>query len=115
LNKALILEFQGKSPTIAPDAFIALGAVVIGPGANIWFGAVLRGDLNHIDIGARASIQDNCVLHCNYPTIVGANVVMEGCTIGDGSLIGMNATVLTLMAEGIKHYTNIMQFYENGL
>ena len=108
MTKAHILEFQGKTPQIGAGAFIAptaviIGDVTIGAGANIWFGAVLRGDMNHIEIGAKTSIQDNTVIHCNeiHPTIVGANVVvghavvMEGCTIGEGSLIGMNATVLS--------------------
>lgn len=104
----MILSFQGKTPQIDPSAFIAPNAVIIGDvlihaGANIWFGAVLRGDLNQIEIGTRSSIQDNCVLHCNRQfatrvradVIVGHGAVLEGCDIGAASLIGMNATILS--------------------
>ncbi len=104
---ANLITVRNWTPKIDPTAWFApnatiIGNVEIGPGANIWFGAVLRGDQNLIRIGERASIQDNSVLHCNEenPTIIGANVtlghcaVLEGCTIGDYALIGMNATVL---------------------
>ncbi|MFQ5575663.1 MAG: gamma carbonic anhydrase family protein [Anaerolineae bacterium] len=103
----MILEYNGKRPQIAPDAFIApnatiIGDVTIGPEANIWFGVVIRGDEGPIVIGARASIQDNTVIHVNprHPTIVeaGATVghlaVLEGCHIEAGALVGMHATVL---------------------
>lgn len=104
---ATILTVRGWTPKVDATAFIAptavlIGNVVVGAGANIWFGAVLRGDQNEIRIGARTSVQDNAVLHCNeeHATIVGAGVtighsaVLEGCVIEDGALIGMNATVL---------------------
>jgi len=105
----LILSFEGVSPTIAPDAFVAptavvIGNVSIGPEASIWFGAVLRGDdPDHaIVIGARTSIQDNCVIHVGRwgPTLIGSDVTvghgakLESCVVGDGCLIGMNAVVL---------------------
>ncbi len=93
---------------IHPDAFIAPNATVIGnvrieAGANIWFGAVLRGDVDCIVIGEGSSVQDNCVIHCDpgYPAIIGKNVVIghaavvHGCIIEDGALIGINATVLS--------------------
>jgi len=103
----LIIEYNGYRPQIAADVFIApnatiIGNVIIESKANIWFGAVLRGDENQIVIGPRASIQDNVVIHVNgrNKTLVGADViighlvVLEGCRIEDGALIGMNATVL---------------------
>ena len=103
----MIIELEGKTPRVAEDAFIAPTAVLIGDvtveaGASIWFGAVLRGDNSAIVIGAGSNVQDNCVIHCadELPTIVGENVtvghmaMLEGCTIGDGSLIGMGAIVL---------------------
>ena len=103
----IIIEYNGKHPQIAKDAFIAptaviAGDVIIKSGANIWFGAVLRGDENQIIIGERSSIQDNVVIHCSAenPTIVGPDVtvghsvVLEACRIEAGALIGMNATVL---------------------
>ena len=104
----MIIEFKGKRPSIAPDAYIApnatiIGDVTIGAEASVWFGAVIRGDEGKIVIGARTSVQDNVVIHVNSrsDTIVeadvtiGHGVVMEGCHIGAGSLIGMNATVLS--------------------
>ena len=110
----LIIEHQGKRPRIAADVFIApnatiLGDVTIGAGASIWFGAVIRGDVGHIDIGPGTNVQDNVVIHVNtrHDTQIGANVtighgvVLEGCTIGDGALLGMNATVLSEAEIGV--------------
>lgn len=103
-----VIEYHGKKPKIAADAYIAPTAVVIGDviikeGANIWFGAVVRGDVGQIEIGPRASIQDNSVVHVNRrhntvvkaDVVVGHAVVIEGCVIEEGALIGMNATVLS--------------------
>jgi carbonic anhydrase/acetyltransferase-like protein (isoleucine patch superfamily) len=102
-----IIEFDSIRPETDQAAFIAPNATVIGrvrlaEGSNVWFGAVLRGDVNEITIGPRVSVQDNAVIHVNrrHPTIVEADVVvghgaiMEGCRIEPGALIGMNATVL---------------------
>lgn len=112
----LIIEYQGKRPTIADDVYIApnatiLGNVTIGPGASVWFGAVIRGDEGHIRIGPGANVQDNVVIHVNgrHDTLIGANVtighgvVLEGCIIGDGALLGMNATVLSqaIIGDGV--------------
>jgi carbonic anhydrase/acetyltransferase-like protein (isoleucine patch superfamily) len=106
---ALLIEINGKRPTVAPDAFLAptavlIGDVTVGPQASIWFGAVLRGDDpdNGIMIGARTSVQDNCLVHVGAwgPTTVGTEVTVghgakfESCTIGDGCIIGMNAVIL---------------------
>jgi carbonic anhydrase/acetyltransferase-like protein (isoleucine patch superfamily) len=104
----MILEFSGKYPKIDPTAFIAenatvIGDVEIGPGANIWFYSIVRGDLNYIRIGANCNIQDACILHVDkdlYPLILedevvlGHRVVVHGCRIGKGSLIGIGAIVL---------------------
>jgi carbonic anhydrase/acetyltransferase-like protein (isoleucine patch superfamily) len=105
---ALILEYMGRRPRIAADAYIApnatiIGDVTIGAGASVWYGAVVRGDVGRIVIGPRANVQDNAVLHVNgrHATLIGADVtighgvVMEGCAIGDGVMVGMNATVLS--------------------
>ncbi len=105
---ALILEYMGRRPRIAADAYLApnatiIGDVTIGAGASVWYGAVVRGDVGRIVIGPRTSVQDNVVLHVNgrHDTIIGADVtighgvVMEGCEIGDGVMVGMNATVLS--------------------
>lgn len=106
---ALILPFDGRSPRIHPTAFIAptavlIGDVEVGPESSVWFGAILRGDhpVHGIRIGARASVQDNCVLHVSDrgPTLVGEEATIghgaafESCIIGRRALIGMNAVIL---------------------
>lgn len=104
----MIIELNGVRPKIAEDAFVAPTAVLIGnvtvkAGANVWFGAVLRGDTGEIVIGERSSIQDNVVIHVNErentvignDVLIGHGAVLEGCTIGDGALVGMGAVVLS--------------------
>ena len=91
----------GHGVWIAPSADI-IGRVALEDEANIWFGAVLRGDGEEIRVGRGSNVQDNAVLHTDtgFPVWIGANctvghkAVLHGCTIGDGSLIGMGATVL---------------------
>ncbi len=86
---------------VAPGAHV-IGHVVLGAGVSIWFGAVLRGDNEPLVIGEGTNIQENCVLHTDmgYPLSIGRDctighkAMLHGCTIGDGSLIGMGATVL---------------------
>lgn len=103
----MIIEYRGKRPRIHPTAFIAptavlIGDVEVGEEASIWFGAVLRGDNGPIRVGARTSIQDNCVVHVSEhgQTIVGDDVtvghcaVMEDCRIERFALVGSNAVVL---------------------
>lgn len=103
----MLQSFRGQEPTLHPDARLAdsavlVGAVKVGARANIWYGAVLRGDCSTIDIGAGTNIQDNCVLHCDegFPLVLGEDVtvghaaVLHGCTVGDGSTIGMGAILL---------------------
>lgn len=103
----LSIPFDGHSPAVAPSAWIAPNASLIGrvrvdAEASVWFGAVMRGDIDEIVLGPGSNLQDNAVIHTEKgsPTIIGANVsighgaVVHGCTVEDGSLIGMNATVL---------------------
>ena len=86
---------------IAPDAHV-IGNVIIEEDAAIWFGAVIRGDNDPIRIGARSNIQDNSVLHSDTGSpltigtdcTIGHKVILHGCTIGNGVLIGMGSTVL---------------------
>jgi carbonic anhydrase/acetyltransferase-like protein (isoleucine patch superfamily) len=86
---------------IAPDAHV-MGKVRLGAGVGIWFGAVLRGDNELIDIGDGTNIQESAILHTDMgaPLTVGAGctighrAILHGCTIGENSLIGMGATVL---------------------
>ena len=105
---AIIKTVRGKTPVIGKDCFLAENAVIIGDttigdNCSIWFGAILRGDVNYIKIGNHVNIQDNAVIHATYlksPTNIGDNVsiahgaVVHGCTIHDNVLIGMNAVVL---------------------
>lgn len=110
---ALIVTVRGWTPQVHPTAWIAPNAVLIGnvvveERANVWFGAVLRGDQNLIRVGARTSVQDNAVLHCNEEnaTVLGADATighgaaLEGCVIGDRAMIGMNAAVLDAARVG---------------
>ncbi|MTD56052.1 gamma carbonic anhydrase family protein [Amycolatopsis pithecellobii] len=107
----LTFTLDGATPELAGDVFVAptaalIGAVRIGPGASIWFGAVLRADQNRIEIGAGTNIQDNAVLHADpadypgYPVLLGEDVtvghgaVLHGCSVGSGALIGSGAIVL---------------------
>ena len=104
---AILIEIDGVAPTIGRDVFLAPNAVItgdvrIGDRASVWFGAVLRGDLSHIEIGAETSIQDGAIVHCDRgrPTVVGRrvtvghNALLEGCVVEDGALVGMGAIVL---------------------
>lgn len=104
----LIRPYQGKTPRLGRDVFIAETAVVIGDvelgdDSSIWYGTVLRGDVYPIRVGARTNIQDQCVLHVTggeWETIIedevtiGHGVIAHGCTIGRRSLIGIGARVL---------------------
>ena len=91
----------GAQVWIAPSAAV-IGKVVLEDAANVWFGAVLRGDTEMIWVGQGSNVQDNAVLHTDdgHPLLIGANctighsAILHGCTIGEGSLIGMGATVL---------------------
>jgi carbonic anhydrase/acetyltransferase-like protein (isoleucine patch superfamily) len=105
----MIYELDGEQPQL-PEAgryWIAANACVIGkvrlkPDTSVWFGAVLRGDNEWIELGERSQIQDNCTLHTDpgFPLtigtdcVIGHNVILHGCTIGANSLIGMGAIVL---------------------
>lgn len=103
----LIISFAGQTPRIDDSAWVAPNASVIGrvriaADANVWFGAVMRGDIDEIVLGDRSNLQDNAVIHTDpgHPTIIGTDVsighsaVVHGSVVEDGCLIGMNATVL---------------------
>lgn len=102
-----IYEVGGKRPTIHPSAFVhpeatLIGDVSIGADSSVWPGAVLRADFGAISVGARTSVQDGAVIHVRVedPTtigdgvIIGHNAHLEGCTIGNGTLIGSGSIVL---------------------
>ncbi|GAA3584777.1 gamma carbonic anhydrase family protein [Amycolatopsis ultiminotia] len=102
-----VLTFGDRVPSVSPDAWLADTAVVIGAatveaGTGLFYGAVLRGDLESISIGAGSNVQDNATVHADpgFPAVIGRSVsighgaVLHGCTVEDGCLIGMHATVL---------------------
>ncbi|MEZ5422854.1 MAG: gamma carbonic anhydrase family protein [Pyrinomonadaceae bacterium] len=104
----MIAKFEDKLPVVHPSVFIAdsaevIGDVEIGEDSSVWFGSVVRGDVNYIRIGARTNIQDNCVIHVSggtHPTVlgdeitVGHRVLLHGCTVDDRCLIGMGAILM---------------------
>lgn len=115
----LILPYRGVTPKISPDAFIAENAVIIGdveigPGTSVWYGCVIRGDVNSIRIGSNTNIQDGTVIHVNHdreggdyretgggmPTVIGSNVtvghmaLLHACEVADDAFIGMRAVVM---------------------
>lgn len=104
-------RYLDRVPRVADDAFVAPGAAVVGDvtlgsKVSVWFGCVLRGDVNRIEIRAHSNLQDGTVVHLgdDDPTIVGEEVVVghraviHGCTIGGGTLVGIQATIL----DGVK-------------
>ena len=113
MSGPLILPWNGIMPKIADDAFIAstaviIGDVVIGSKASVWFNCVLRGDVNHIRLGARSNIQDGSVVHVDsgilggggHPTIIGDDVLIghmvmiHGTIMESGSFAGMGSVLL---------------------
>lgn len=108
-----IFKLDTQIPTVDSAAWIAPGAqvigkVTVGPQASVWQGAVLRGDLESICVGRGSNIQDNAVIHTEIgaPCIVGEDVtvghgaILHGCTVDDGALIGMGATILNRAVIG---------------
>jgi len=96
------LPVFGHAAFVHPDATV-IGDVVLEDGANVWPGAVLRGDLERITLGANTSLQDNCVAHTDagHPLVVGPDcvighgVILHGATVGARCLVGMGSTLLT--------------------
>jgi carbonic anhydrase/acetyltransferase-like protein (isoleucine patch superfamily) len=113
---ALIKSVRGFTPVIGKDTYLAdnaiiIGDVIIGKGCSVWFGTVLRGDVNSIRIGNRVNIQDGSVLHTLYEksiieigddVSIGHNATIHGAKIDNGSLIGMGSVVLdhAVIGEG---------------
>ncbi|GAA1652813.1 gamma carbonic anhydrase family protein [Microbacterium flavum] len=107
-DDASILSLPGATPHIHESAFVASGARIIGnvameEGASVWYNAVVRGDSDSITLGAGSNLQDNVSVHVDagHPVVIGRdvsvghNAVVHGCTVGDGSLIGMGSVVLS--------------------
>lgn len=110
-----IITLAGKAPEIEDSAWLAptaaiIGNASVGAGTGVFYGAVLRADMESIRMGEHSNLQDNAVLHADpgFPTSIGDFVsighgaVLHGCTVGDGALIGMNATILNgaVIGEG---------------
>jgi carbonic anhydrase/acetyltransferase-like protein (isoleucine patch superfamily) len=108
-----VYKLGDVSPTIAPSSYVAPNAMVIGnvvlaDNSSVWFGAVLRGDNETIRIGVNSNVQDGAVLHTDpgFPLTVGADVsighqaMLHGCTVGEGSLIGIQAVVMNAAVIG---------------
>jgi len=104
----MIKSLGGAKPEVHSGAFVheaavVMGDVVIGEGANVWPGTVLRGDIERITIGRGSSIQDGTIIHTDpgFPTVVGDltavghGCIVHGCEVGRGSLVGMGAILLT--------------------
>ena len=102
-----LYALDDQAPAVSDPVFVAPGAhvvgdVALGPDVGVWFGAVIRGDVAPIRIGARTNIQDGAVLHADpgFPLeigegcTIGHRAIVHGCTVGDNTLIGMGATVL---------------------
>ena len=116
----LILPFDGMTPKVADDAFVAetatlIGDLEVGSGASIWYGCVLRADLNRIRVGRNTNIQDGTIVHCNHdpegnyrqtgggmPCLIGDDVtighmaLIHACTLEDESFVGMRSVVMDL-------------------
>ena len=110
---ARLVTFGDWTPEVDPEAFVADGATLVGAvriaaDASIWYAAVIRADGAPIEIGAGSNVQDGCVLHSDpdYPVRVGElctighRAVVHGCTVGDGSLVGMGAMLLNGVVLG---------------
>jgi len=105
---AIIKSVHGTTPVFGNDCYLAdnatvVGQVVMGDRCSVWFNAVVRGDVNTIEIGDQVNIQDGAVIHCTYQrakTVIGNNVsighnaIVHGCTVHDNVLIGMGAIVM---------------------
>jgi gamma-carbonic anhydrase len=103
----MVHSFEGARPDIARAAFVAWnaevsGKVTLGEGASVWYGAVLRGDIDEIRVGAGSNVQDGAVLHVDegQPCVLGDRVtvghgaIVHACTVGDRCLVGMGAVIL---------------------
>jgi len=106
-DRRMIYEFENRTPSLPDEFYVAdsatvIGDVVLGNQSSVWFGAVLRGDIEPIVVGERSNIQDNSVAHTgrNHPTILGSDVTvghkvtLHGCKVGNNCLIGMGAILL---------------------
>lgn len=124
----MLIPIGEHAPQIAPTAWVAptatlIGRVSLGEGASVWYGVVVRGDQAQISIGARSNLQDNTVCHADpgSPLTVGEGVtvghaaILHGCTVQDGSLVGMGATVLNGAVIGAGSMVAAMALVTEGV
>lgn len=111
---AVILPVNGVSPQMGIDCFIAPNATIVGDvkmgnECSVWFNAVIRGDVNSIEMGNKVNVQDGAVIHCTYQktkTLIGNNVsighnaIVHGCTLEDNVLVGMGAIIMDNVKVG---------------
>lgn len=103
----MIYQLGTRNPQVAPDAYVApgahlIGSVVLEAGASVWFNVVLRGDNDELRVGERSNVQDNSVLHTDdgIPLTIGRGctighmVMLHGCSIGDNTLVGIGSVIL---------------------
>jgi carbonic anhydrase/acetyltransferase-like protein (isoleucine patch superfamily) len=121
-------KFLGKAPDttralfVAPNATV-LGDVVLGPRSSVWYGAVLRGDINEIRVGDGTNIQDNAVVHLadDFGAYIGAwctighAAIIHACTVGDECLIGMGATILDGARIGARSMVGANSLIPQGM
>ena len=110
----MLRSFKGILPQLGARAYVdesalVIGDVVLGEDASVWMGAVLRGDVNRIRIGARSNVQDLCVMHADFGELwtevaedvtIGHGAILHGCRVGPGCLIGMGAKLLNGVRVG---------------
>jgi carbonic anhydrase/acetyltransferase-like protein (isoleucine patch superfamily) len=126
--KSSVERFLRKSPRLGRGAFIArtaivLGDVTLGERANVWYGAVLRGDINRIVVGADTNIQDNAVVHVSdeFACEIGARVtvghsaIVHACRVGDEVLVGMGAIVLDGAVVGAQSIIGAQALVKQGM
>ncbi|HTQ30965.1 MAG TPA: gamma carbonic anhydrase family protein [Opitutaceae bacterium] len=121
-------KYFGKTPDVVRALFVApnatvLGDVVLGPQSSVWYGAVLRGDINEIRVGEGTNIQDNAIVHLadDFGACIGAwctvghAAIIHACTIGDECLIGMGATLLDGAQIGTRSIVGANALVPQGL
>lgn len=123
-----VMEYRGLRPQLARDVYLApgvyvIGDVVVGETSSVWFGSVLRGDINRVVIGHHTNIQDLTVCHVadewecrvgNYVT-VGHRVVLHGCTVSDEVLVGMGAVLMNGVTVGAQSIIGAGALLTEGL
>ena len=107
-SRPYLIPYRDQRPRLAPDAFVAPGATLIGDvevggQASVWFGCVVRGDVCHVRLGARSNLQDGCIIHVSragLATLVGVDVtighgcIVHACTLEDRAFVGMGSVIL---------------------